>query len=102
MPFGISTAPEEFQRRLSTALEGLKGVSVVADDILIYGKDRAEHDENLRKILKRASKCELKLNKKKCRFHMTELPYIGHVDIDIDIDIDNLYLQSVFVQHEIS
>ena len=48
MPFGISTAPEEFQRRLSTALEGLKVVSVVADDILIYGKDRAEHDENLR------------------------------------------------------
>ena len=79
MPFGISTAPEEFQRRLSTALEGLKGVSVVADDILIYGKDRGEHDENLRKFFKRASKCELKLNKKKCRFHMTELPYIGHV-----------------------
>ena len=79
MPFGISTTPEEFQRRLSTALEGLKGVSVVADDILIYGKDRAEHDDYLRKCLKRASKCELKLNKKKCRFHMTELPYIGHV-----------------------
>ena len=79
MPFGISIAPEEFQRRLSTALEGLEGVSVVADDILIYGKDRAQHDENLRKFLKRASKCELKLNKKKCRFHMTELPYIGHV-----------------------
>ena len=77
MPCGISTAPEEFQRRLSTALEGLKGVSVVADDILIYGQDRTEHDENLRKFLKRAS--ELKLNKKKCRFHMTELPYIGHV-----------------------
>ena len=79
MPFGISTAPEEFQRRLSTSLEGLKGVSVVADDILIYGKYRAEHDKNLRKFLKRASECELKLNKKMCRFHMTELPYIEHV-----------------------
>ena len=68
MPFGISTAPEEFQRRLSTALEGLEGVSVVADDILIYGKDRAEHDENLRTFLKRASKCELKLNKRSVDF----------------------------------
>ncbi|KAK2177618.1 hypothetical protein NP493_589g01018 [Ridgeia piscesae] len=29
MPFGIPTAPEEFQRRLSSALKGLKGVSVV-------------------------------------------------------------------------
>ena len=56
MPFGVSTAPGEFQRRLSTALEGLEGVSVVADDILIFGKDRAKHDVDLRTFLKRASK----------------------------------------------
>ena len=37
------------------------------------------HDDNLRKFLKRARECRLKLNKKKCRFHMTELPYIGHI-----------------------
>ena len=51
----------------------------MADDILIYGNDRATHDENVRKFLKRVSECKLKLNKKKCRFHMTELPYIGHI-----------------------
>ena len=51
----------------------------MADDILIYGKDQTERDDNLRKIIKRARKCGLKLNKKKCRFHMTELPYIGHI-----------------------
>ena len=79
MPFGISTAPEEFQRRISCALKGLKGVPFVADDILIYGKDQAEHNDNLRKFPKRARECGLKLNKKKCRFHMTELPYIGHI-----------------------
>ena len=60
-------------------LKGLKGVSVVADDILMCGKDQAEHDDNLRTFLKRARECGLKLNKKKCRFHMTELPYIGHI-----------------------
>ena len=38
MPFGISSAPEEFQRRMHEALEGLPGVCVNADDILIYGK----------------------------------------------------------------
>ena len=38
MPFGISSAPEEFQRRMHEALEGLPGVCVIADDILIYGK----------------------------------------------------------------
>ena len=51
----------------------------MADDLLIYGKDRATHDGNMRKFLKRACECKLKLNKKKCRCDMTELPYIGHI-----------------------
>lgn len=85
MPFGISTAPEEFQRRLSNALGGLPGIQVVADDILIYGKGatveeaRKDHDGNLVGLLKRALEFGLRLNKAKCRFLMTELPYIGHV-----------------------
>jgi hypothetical protein len=36
MPFGISTAPEEFQRWLHEVFEGLSGVEVIADDILVY------------------------------------------------------------------
>ena len=82
MPFGISTAPEEFQERLSRALEGLENVAVVADDILIYGENRATHDRCVRGLLQRASECGLKLNKAKCRFAMTELPYIGHLVTD--------------------
>ena len=38
MPFGISSAPKEFQGRMHEALDGLPGVCVIADDILIYGK----------------------------------------------------------------
>lgn len=35
MPMGISLAPEVFQRK---ALEGLQGIYVIADDILITGE----------------------------------------------------------------
>ena len=38
MPFGISSSPEEYQRRQDQILEGLNGVKSVADDILVYGK----------------------------------------------------------------
>ena len=34
MPQGISSAPEEYQRRQNEALAGLNGVEVIADDIL--------------------------------------------------------------------
>ena len=37
MPFGISVAPEEFQRRIDESLEGLEGTKAIADDILIWG-----------------------------------------------------------------
>ena len=37
MLFGISFAPEEFQRRMRMIVEGLTGVAVIADDILVYG-----------------------------------------------------------------
>ena len=37
MPFGISSAPEEFQRRMHVICQDLPGVVVIADDILVYG-----------------------------------------------------------------
>ena len=63
MLFGILTAPEEFQRRQHELFEGLPGVTVIADDILVYGSGdtvenaAADHDQ------KRARNCNLKINK---------------------------------------
>ena len=37
MPFGISTAPEEFERKLQECLADLPGVEVLRDDILVVG-----------------------------------------------------------------
>ena len=59
MPFGISPAPEEFQRRLEQALEGLEGVKTIFDDILIFGVGEtqaealANHDAKLRALFER-------------------------------------------------
>ena len=81
----MSFALEEFQRRLQAALHGLEGVSVVADDILVFGckdsdeVDRRDHDVKLVKLLvDRAREKQLKFNSNKLRLHMTELQYIGH------------------------
>ncbi|UYV83482.1 K02A2.6-like [Cordylochernes scorpioides] len=60
MPFGISAAPEEFQRRLHEVIEGLEGVEVIADDILVFGKGNTtedsirDHNIKLEQLLMRA------------------------------------------------
>ena len=85
MPFGISTAPEEFQRRQHELFEGLPGVTVIADDILVYGSGdtvenaAADHDQNLIGVLERTRHCNLKINKQKLKLRQTEVSYMGHL-----------------------
>ena len=84
-PFGISPAPELFQQRLDQNLEGLDGVHMIADDILITGKGKTEadackdHDRNMTNLLKRCRERSIKLNRDKCEFKCEEIDFIGHV-----------------------
>ena len=85
MPFGISPAPEVFQRKLQEALEGLEGVHPVADDILIVGEGDTDeeaivsHDKRLWAFLTRCRERRIQLNAAKFQFRVTQLPYVGHV-----------------------
>ena len=63
LPFGITSAPEHFQCRMSTILSGLGGVVCQADDILIYGKSQEEHDQNLRNVFQKLREAGLTLNR---------------------------------------
>ena len=73
LPFGLCTAPEEFQRRLNNALEGLKGVRTIHDDILVFGEGSTEDealvdpDQNLRSLMQRCREQNVKLNKAKVK-----------------------------------
>ena len=78
LSFGISSALEIFQRKMSTFLEGLDGVEVVSD-ILVYGRNREEHDALLNAVLRVINDLGLKLNPRKCVFRKTELTYFGHL-----------------------
>lgn len=44
MSMGISPAPEVFQMRLVQALESLRGVYVIADDVLITGEGQTQDE----------------------------------------------------------
>ena len=79
LPFGITSAPEHFQRRMSSILAGLKGVVCQMDDILIYGKDQQEHDERLHAVLQRLKEAGITLNREKCVFSQKSVKFLGQV-----------------------
>ena len=66
MPFGISSAPEVFQRRMHELIEGLRGVEVVADDFVVIGfantvqEAAVDHDRNLKELLCRCEQSDVR------------------------------------------
>ncbi|XP_048579022.1 uncharacterized protein K02A2.6-like [Nematostella vectensis] len=81
MPFGIKSAPEEFQRRINECIEGLPNIAAVHDDIIIYGTGETEeeamacHDAALKDLLDRCREHNLKLNPKKLKFKLDRVTY---------------------------
>ena len=57
----------------------MTGVTAIVDDILVFGKTRAEHDRNLRKVLARAHKRGIKLNTDKVKIGSTEVRYFCNI-----------------------
>ena len=79
LPFGITSAPEYFQRKMSDILSGLKGVVCLIDDVLVYGATQEEHDKNLLAALNRIQDAGLTLNREKCVFSTTTIKFLGQV-----------------------
>ena len=65
LPFGISSAPEVFQRHMNDILSGLPGVLCHVDDILVFGATPEEHDERLRAVIERIKGAGVTLNGEK-------------------------------------
>ena len=78
LPYGISSAPRIFQRVMESLLQGIPGVVVYIDDILITGATEQEHLQALEEVLSRLEKAGLRARKCKCRFMVPSVDYLGY------------------------
>ena len=60
-------------------MEGIKGVCVYIDDILITGPTEEEHLQNLAQVLQRLESAGMRLKKEKCAFLLPSVAYLGHI-----------------------
>ncbi|GKE90532.1 putative reverse transcriptase domain-containing protein, partial [Tanacetum coccineum] len=84
MPFGLTNAPAVFMDLMNRVCNPYldKFVIVFIDDILIYSKDKTEHEEHLKAILELLKKEKLYAKFLKCEFWIPKVQFLGHV-IDI-------------------
>ena len=78
LPYGIPSALAIFQRVMEHLLQGIHGVVVYIDDILVSGRNEREHMQALDEVLQRLSATGLHVKKKKCLFMVSSLAFLGH------------------------
>ena len=78
LPFGLVSAQDVFQKKVDQTFEGLPGVVAIADDIVVFGKTEAEHDEHLDNVMKRTQEVGLYLNPDKCVVKSHRIKFFGN------------------------
>lgn len=76
--FGVSCAPELFQKVMESIVAGLDGVIVYLDDAVVFGTTVEEHDRRLAALLKRFAEYNILLNEEKCVYSTECLEFLGH------------------------
>ncbi|XP_014668933.1 PREDICTED: uncharacterized protein K02A2.6-like [Priapulus caudatus] len=79
LPYGITSAPEYYQKRMDQILKDLPRVICHVDDILVTERNQIEHNERLRAVLDRLQQAGLTLNPDKCVFSLASLDYLGQI-----------------------
>ena len=75
---GTPPASGECHAAMSKIPQGLKGVIVIKDDILVHGQGQ-EHDNNLDACLQRLKESGIKLRREKCKLGQQSVMWFGHI-----------------------
>ena len=90
MSFGLTNAPTAFMDLMNRVFKDYldKFIVVFIDDILVYSKDKVEHEKHLRLILLRLKEHQLYAKFKKCKFWLSQVALLGHIVSKDEVPVD--------------
>ncbi|KAI0220548.1 hypothetical protein LSAT2_027945 [Lamellibrachia satsuma] len=79
LPFGLCVSQDLFQRAMDRTLDRALGCVGIAGDVVVYGGNAEEHDENLWRLTQVAREEGLVFNSKKCVIKTDKIVFFGSV-----------------------
>ncbi|KAL0534284.1 hypothetical protein IC582_028573 [Cucumis melo] len=97
MSFGLTNAPVVFMDLMNRVFREFLDTFVIVfiDDILIYSKTEAEHEEHLRMILQTLRDNKLYAKFSKCEFWLKQVSFLGHVVSKAGVSVDPAKIEAV-------
>ncbi|XP_048493229.1 uncharacterized protein LOC125493759 [Beta vulgaris subsp. vulgaris] len=97
MPFGLTNAPAVFMDFMHRIFKPYldKFVVVSIDDILIYSRNKEDHEDHLRKVLTLLREHRLYAKLSKCEFWLEKVSFLGHVITKEGVSVDPTNIKAV-------
>ena len=98
--FGISCAPEMYNKIIHQILKDCVGVQSIFDDIIVHGKSQEEHDANLDRLFTKLREKGLKVNLCQCQFNLPHIPFMGYILSRHGIGVDGDKVKAVLEERQ--
>ncbi|KAL4022801.1 hypothetical protein IC575_016547 [Cucumis melo] len=97
MSFGLTNAPAVFMDLMNRVFREFLDTFVIVfiDNILIYSKTEAEHEEHLRLVLQTLRDNKLYAKFSKCEFWLKQVSFLGHVVSKAGVSVDPAKIEAV-------
>ncbi len=98
MFFGLTNSPTTFQWMMNDIFRDLIGegkVTIYLNDILIFSKDRKEHQQIVKRVLQCLHENRLFLKAEKCEFEVLETEYLGVIISENSIRMDPVKIAGI-------
>ena len=78
LPMGTVVIQDILQSKMDSIFIGMEGVTGIADDMVIAGRDKMEHDRNFLAFMEKYMSNNLTLNSEKIQFKQSHVSFYGH------------------------
>ncbi|KAL0552168.1 hypothetical protein IC582_011265 [Cucumis melo] len=97
MPFGLKNAGATYQRAMQRIFDDMlhKHIECYVDDLVVKSKKKCDHLKDLKLVLDRLRKYQLRMNPLKCAFGVTSGKFLGFIVRHRGIEVDHSKIDAI-------